>query len=276
MNLTKLTALSILLLFICIWSIETHSMSSGALEVTDSTPGENCTACHQGVANNDSKGAIAVAIAGNPTYYEPGKTYDMSVTINYPTRTRFGFGLNIRKKGNLFEPIGSFTTESNSGVSARGTFVTHELKSIDATNTKTWLFKWTAPETLDTLTFYTAGIAANNDKDATGDITYTTSKTLFPLISTSVKNTEFVYWKSIYPNPTQNEIELQFDAISTNYFEITLLDINGKTQETLLEKTKLLGYQKMQFKFKNEYPKGIYFVRIQSNNCNSYQKIIIL
>lgn len=276
MNLTKLAALSILLLFICVWSFKIHSMSTGALEVTGINPGENCTACHEGVANNDSKGAIAIAIAGNPTYYEPGKTYDMSVTLNYPARTRFGFGLNIRKKGFLFAPIGNLTSESNSGVSARGTFVTHELKSIDATNSKTWLFKWTAPETLDTLTFYTAGIASNNDKDATGDITYTTNKTIFPSLNTSIKNTAFINWKNIYPNPTQNEIEIQFDAISTNYFDISLIDINGKTQETLLEKTQLSGPQQLQFKFQKQYPKGIYFIKIQSDNYNDYKKIIIL
>lgn len=276
MNYTKLVTLSILLLFICVWSFETHSMSGGALEVTGSTPGENCTGCHQGIANTDSKGGIAIAIAGNPTYYEPGKTYDMSVTINYPSRTRFGFGLNIRKKGNVWQPIGSLTAENNSGVSARGTFATHELKSIDAPNSKTWLFKWTAPQTLDTFTFYTSGIAANNDKDATGDITYTTSKTIFPSITTSDKSIKPLLLKGIYPNPTQNEIEVEMEVSSPDFFEISLLDINGNLKETLLPKTLLSGNQQLQFKFINEYPKGIYFLKVFSKNHNSYKKIIIL
>ncbi len=275
MSMKKTITISILLFFISVWSIEIHSMSSGALALTGAPQENNCTGCHPGVANSDSKGAIVITIAGNPTHYTPGQTYDVNVTVNYPGRNRFGFALNVRKKGVLFLPVGELLAESGSGVSANS-YATHESTSIDASNNKTWTFKWTAPQTMDTVVFYAGGIASNNNKQNTGDLTYTSSKTLLPEAKTTVTVVDAINWKSIFPNPVHNDVALQFDVQTKDNYHITLLDLKGELKETLLQQTLPVGQQQLNLTLANEYPAGIYIIRVLSSKYITYKKIIIL
>lgn len=275
MSIKEIISISVFLFFIGIWSLEIHSMSTGALALTGAPQENNCTGCHSGVADSDNKGAIAIAIAGNPTHYIAGQTYNVSVTVNYPGRSRFGFALTVRKKGVMFLPIGNLLAEAGSGVNANS-YATHESTSIDASNTKTWTFKWTAPQTLDTIVFYAGGIASNNDKQNTGDLTYTSSKTLLPSLKTSIDAEQVINWKSIYPNPTQHHITLQLDVQTKNNYQIALLDLKGEVKEVLWQQTLSIGEQQLNLKFANEYPSGIYIIRILASNYNVYKKIIIL
>lgn len=271
----KILIIGVLIFFVCVWSIEIHSMSAGAMALTGAPQESNCTGCHSGVADSDTKGFIAISVAGNPTHYNAGQTYDISVTVNYPGRTRFGFALNVRKKGVIFLPVGELFAEEGSGVRANS-YATHELTSIDANNSKTWTFKWTAPQTMDTVIFYASGIAADNNKSNTGDLTYTSSKTLLPGAKTAVTVINAINWKSVYPNPVRKDVTLQFDVKTKDNYRIALLDLKGELKEILMEQPLLIGEQQLDFKFINQYPAGIYFIQIVSANYNTYKKIIIL
>lgn len=270
----KILIIGVLLFFVCVWSIEIHSMSAGAMPLTGAPQESNCTGCHSGVADSDTKGSIAISVAGNPSHYNAGQTYDISVTVNYPGRTRFGFALNVRKKVVIFLPVGILFAEQGSGVRANS-YATHELTSIDANNSKTWTFKWTAPQTMDTIIFYASGIAADNNKSNTGDLTYTASKTLLPDSKTTLNIIDGVSFKSIFPNPAFEDVTLQFDVKTKDNYRIALLDLKGELKEILMEKPLLVGEQQLNFKFTNQYPAGIYIIQIVSANYNTCKKIII-
>lgn len=275
MSTRKTITIGVLLFVISVWALEIHSMSAGALALTGAPQENNCTGCHPGVADSDSKGAIAISVAGNPTHYNAGQTYDINVTVHYPGKTRFGFALNVRKKGVMFLPVGELLAKEGSGVRANS-YATHESTSIDANNSKTWTFKWTAPQTMDTIVFYASGIASDNNKMNTGDLTYTSSKTLLPGAKTNITSVEAINWTSIFPNPTSKDIFLQFDVEAKDNYHITLLDLKGAVKETLLQQTLPVGPQQLNLTFANQYPAGIYIISISSSAYTTCKKIIIL
>ncbi len=275
MSKKKMLTISILLFFICVWSIQMHSMSAGAMALTGAPQENNCTGCHSGVADSDNKGAITISVAGNPTHYNAGQTYDINVTVHYTGRTRFGFALNVRKKGVLFLPVGELLAAEGSGVRVNS-YATHESTSIDANNSKTWTFKWTAPQTMDTIVFYAGGIASDNNKLNTGDLTYTTSKTLLPGAKTAVTVIDVINWRGVFPNPTRQDITLLFDVQTEDNYQIALLDLKGEVKEILTRQTLSVGEQQLNLKLANQYPTGIYIIQIVSHNYNTYKKIIIL
>lgn len=265
---------AILLFFVALVSFEIYAMSGGGLNFNGAPEENNCTGCHTGVANSDSKGSISINVEGNPTQYITGQTYNVSVTVNYPGRNRFGFAFDVRKKGVAFLPMGSLSAAENSGVGARG-YVTHESNSIDASNTKTWTFKWTAPQTKDTVVFYASGIAANNDKDNIGDQTYTTSKTLLPNLSNSIKESSMIVWKDIFPNPVSDKIALQFNVNRKSNYQIELLDNKGVVKEMLFNAEMEVGEQQLDLSLKGIYAPGVYFVRVLTGNALLIKKIAI-
>lgn len=262
--------------FLCLLSAEIYSYSSGAQEVIGA-PNEtgNCTNCHNGVANSDTKGTINLSVEGNPTQYNPGQTYTINVTINYTGKNRFGFALNARKQGVLYNTKGSFVPETGTGVSFSN-YVTHQPSSINSSNTKTWKIKWTAPSTNDTIVFYASGLASNNNGTTTGDITYTTSKTIFSSGKSAIDENENFEINQLYPNPSNKEININFLVKKSTNYTIELLDTKGAVLEILMDNNLNEGFQHFNYLYKNEYSKGIYFVKISTDKSTTFKRIIIL
>ncbi len=276
---TIITCLS--LGFLCLLSAEIYSYSSGALEVIGA-PNEtgNCTNCHYGAANSDTKGSINLSVEGNPTQYNPGQTYTINVTMNYTGKNRFGFALNARKQGVLFNTKGSFVPESGTGVSFSN-YVTHLASSINSSNTKTWKIKWTAPSTNDTIVFYASGLASNNDGTNSGDITYTASKSFVSSGKSAIEENEIIVSpiievKQLFPNPTNGEININFSIKKAANYTIELLDTKGAVLEILMDNNLNEGLQQFNYQLKNEYSKGIYFVKISTDKSTTLKRIVIL
>ncbi|MBS1796554.1 MAG: hypothetical protein JSS81_22160 [Acidobacteria bacterium] len=138
-------------------------------------PGElTCTDCHSA-----SSGAGQLSITG-PASYTPGQTYSIQVrhTTTDTTRKRWGFEMTALAGGAM---AGSFTnTTGNTRTTTGGgkTYVEHTTAGTfqNQTGGATWTFNWTAPASnVGSVTFYAAGIQANNNGSESGDQTYTKS-----------------------------------------------------------------------------------------------------
>ncbi|HQY66012.1 MAG TPA: hypothetical protein PLD38_01920 [Pyrinomonadaceae bacterium] len=153
----------------------TNASISGPPASRTSAPGEqNCTSCH-----NPGTGAGQFSITA-PASYTPGQTYTIQVRhINADTtRKRWGFELtslaNNAMAGTFANIAATTKIIAGSGRSyieqtTAGTFQ-NQLGGA------TWTFNWTAPTTnVGAVTFYAAGIQANNDGSESGDQTYTTN-----------------------------------------------------------------------------------------------------
>lgn len=164
-----------------------HAAISGPDPGKTGAPGElTCTDCH-----NTTAGSGQFTITA-PASYTPGQTYSIQVrhVTADTTRRRWGFELT-----------------SLAGTTAAGTFVNQNANTrtltangrryIEQTSAGTfqnqqggalWTFNWTAPTTnVGPVTFYAAGLQANNNGSESGDQTYTTNVIVQPAVATPTR-----------------------------------------------------------------------------------------
>jgi hypothetical protein len=167
-----------------------HAFSSGPPGGNTGAPNElTCatTGCHGGTPNT---GGGQFTITGLPARYDPGMTYE--VTISHSTadtsRRRWGFqvtvlNVNNLKVGNLASNSGATSILNGDGPDGNRQYVEHNLTGTfpGQRNSASWTFNWTAPASdVGPVTFYAAGNQANNDNNNSGDQIYTTSLTINP------------------------------------------------------------------------------------------------
>lgn len=158
----------------------TSASISGPPASRTSAPGEqNCTSCH-----NAATGAGQFTITA-PASYTPGQTYQIQVRhVNADsTRKRWGFELTSLANSAMagtFANIGS-TTKIISGSGRSYIEQTSAGTFQNQLGGATWTFNWTAPASnVGPVTFYAAGLQANNDGSESGDQTYTTNTVVQP------------------------------------------------------------------------------------------------
>jgi hypothetical protein len=154
-------------------------------------PGEGtCAACHSGGGTFD--GSLTIAA---PPEYNPGQSYTVTVVLQDPGQSRWGFELIPLRRDPGTQDLtlaGSLTNLSpltliQESLDGRQ-YISHTSNIQDAGEPDgtfagtadgpvSWSFTWTAPAAgSDTVTFYAAGNAANNNGSAGGgDFVYTAS-----------------------------------------------------------------------------------------------------
>lgn len=137
----------------------------------------NCTQCHSTNAVNAGDGAMSVQ--GVPASYMPGQTYRLTVTLEDPGQSRWGFELvaldqSDANAGGLTSVDGNTQTSIDSAgrIFAKqtrpGTFAGTSNGPVS------WDLDWTAPAAgTGTVSFFAAGNAANNNNGNSGDFIYT-------------------------------------------------------------------------------------------------------
>ena len=138
-----------------------------------------CVACHSSYALNSGPGQLQLTAPGT---YTPGQTYNLDVQISDPAMIRWGFELSVvnnavEQAGTLVVTQHTYTTLSdNSGTQPDFLSQTDAGTFNGTPSGTTWQYQWTAPST-DTgpVTFYAAGVAANDNNNRYWDYVYSTS-----------------------------------------------------------------------------------------------------
>jgi hypothetical protein len=103
----------------------------------------------------------------------------------------------------------------------------------------------------------------------------TTSTTPTPTLDVSVIESQVENSISIYPNPTNESINLSFELKNNSSVKIELIDLVGK-KLYILETEKQFNAQKHQISYPlKEISDGAYFIKIQINNTIINRKILI-
>lgn len=152
--------------------------------------------CHSG-ALNTGDGVLEILIDGlkEDGTYEAGATYTVTVkeTPGTRARSRWGFQLtaltadglragtleNISEEVEEGEEENSFTRILNdSGPTGERQYIQHDTDGTfrDQTQGAMWMFRWKADQNVGPITFYVAGLMANNNGRSTGDEVYTLSR----------------------------------------------------------------------------------------------------
>lgn len=162
-------------------AIETSASAGGAPTGRTGAPGEStCTSCHNQTPLTGQFSVLA------PPSYVPGQTYSIEVRNTTADNTRFSWGFSItaltgaNANAGTFANVNAFTRLRSGG---GRNYVTQTEAGIFSGQTggSVWTFNWTAPATdVGPVTFYAAGLHANDDGGTDGDQTYTTTAVTQP------------------------------------------------------------------------------------------------
>jgi hypothetical protein len=164
--------------------------SSGAPASHTGAPDENTCAtigCHDDNALNTPGAAVTLEMGGINQYI-PGKTYPIKIRIADNNGKRFGFQIVALFNANNMG-AGKFKLEdmqrtqfvNNLNTLMDRQYVTYSFQGTDPvmTGVGEWTVNWKAPSSnAGPVTFYVAGVSANDDETDKGDFVLTSSLTL--------------------------------------------------------------------------------------------------
>ncbi|MCB2199473.1 choice-of-anchor D domain-containing protein [bacterium] len=136
----------------------------------------NCTVCHSSFGVNSGDGSLTIS---EILEYEPGETYDLTVSLTDDGQSRWGFQAIPKDGSNA--TAGALVISDGTNTQANGDYINHTSTGTNAGSTtgNSWDFQWTAPAAgTGDVTFYVAGNAANNNFSTSGDYIYTISMTI--------------------------------------------------------------------------------------------------
>ncbi len=109
------------------------------------------------------KGSPALSLAGAPVKIEPGKVYELTLTLKHAGMKVAGFLVSAAG--------GTFT--GGEGVEVQGAAARSTLEKAKQGDVATWRFSWRAPEeVLREAAFYVSANAGNDDQSPFGDTIY--------------------------------------------------------------------------------------------------------
>jgi len=172
-------------LIIVISANENGPLAFNSLLYVTGAPGDQgtCANCHTSVPNNQQS-SINIDFNNGLLAYQPGQTYNVSVTVTGSTINKYGFQMTSLKnstntKSGKFIP--SLGTDTFYIQLAGSPGVFRRYIEQNTAGTGAWNIQWTAPTSnVGPITFYAAGNAAQFPTGATGDKPCTGSLIIHP------------------------------------------------------------------------------------------------
>src|SRR5690349_22876987 len=134
------------------------SHTSGAPAMCTGSPGDGgatCKNCHAGPTPTTQAGMITsnIPAAG----YSPGQTYTITATVSRNGHTKFGFEISPQSPTGTLLGTLIVTNSTEMQLVGSGKYITHKSAGVTGTNSRTWVFNWTAPAAgTGNVTFYGA------------------------------------------------------------------------------------------------------------------------
>lgn len=245
------------------------------------SPGEStCTGCH-----TPGSAVATTSISGSPAFtgnqYVPGQTYSINITVSSPTLAAFGFGCEVldgttagATNAGVMSGI-SVSSFSQIKVSGTRNNAVHITTALGLGGSKTFKFLWVAPSSGPAV-IYAAGVAANNNgNDGAGDAVGTASLVLSAGPVGVLNLEKNVATLNAYPNPSEDNLTLQYSLINEGNVKATLYNLQGKEVCVLFNSHQNAGSHTKTVIYPNEVSKGVYLVKLFSNGTELVQKMII-
>jgi len=214
--------------------------------------GQTCASCHTGAAVTTTTGVIFSDIPASG--YIGGTTYNFTVTMS--GASAYGFEMTPQT---ATSNVGLGTWIAGTGSSVSTKYIKQSTKKTGTS--ATWTFKWTAPATAPTVTFYGAFNYANNNNSDLGDVIKKSSVTYFAS-TTGIQdnNTISKNMISVFPNPTTEILNI----ISTDLFEKgEIYSIDGKLVKTISEQELVSKTISV-----SDFNAGLYYVQMSVDGKN--------
>jgi len=227
--------------------------------------GKNCTACHSGSSAEAKTNIISSDIPGGG--YVPGSTYTITVTLNSPGTSRFGFQLSPQNNaGDMLGTWGGNTMETQV---ISGKYATHKMVGTNGTDIKVWTLQWTAPASgTGDVTFYGAFNISNGNNTTTGDKIWTSTMAVSEQGANALKQAGVLVMKAYVSG---SDLAIEWNELSVKPAKVTLMDMHGKS-------ISVWNVADRESNFRNQLPAlsaGIYVVHVDAAGEHGSQKVLI-
>jgi hypothetical protein len=245
------------------------------------SPGEsNCTSCHNSFPLNSGTGSVYMTSNIVNSQYALGQTYTINVVVKQVGLGLFGFGTEIlngvNNAGTLVITNAAKTqikTRTVGGIVRNN--VVHQLDGGLAADSAVFTFDWTAPATnIGNITIYYAGICADADGSESGDYVHVDSLNLTPL-NTGINEISNNLSLSVYPNPVTDVLNMKYHLAKQSAVKAELISTDGKVSHLLFNETELSGNISKSVNLPVGLSKGLYVLRINSEQGTVVRKILI-
>jgi len=248
------------------------------------SPGElNCADCHNTYGNsNTGPGSIYVTSSMNNWQYVPGQTYTVNVIVKQSGKPLFGVGFEALTSTNANAGSLVITNTAKTQIKSktingvtRNNVVHQQNGGLQADST-VFTFDWVAPVTnIGNITFYFAGIAANNNGSEDNDYVYHDTKVVSPANTTSViENRNTVGSFKSYINE-EGRIAIEFYSTKVDQPRINILDMKGRLISSELIGICPSGEVKSSIGIPSDLKSGNYIISILSSEQKLSSKILI-
>jgi hypothetical protein len=261
--------------FVLIWIIalpvqDAHSNTSGSSSGKTGSPGDgqNCTQCHAGTPTTQT-GLIAVNVPGNG--YVPGATYQVTATVTFQGRTKFGFQVSPQNASG--QQMGTLTATNGAETQTQvsGKYITHRTAGTSGpSGTRIWTFDWTAPGPgSGPATLYGAFNCTNSMSNSSGDVVYLSSTTVQEDLSAQIAEDNFIPELTIFPVPASEFVEFRAPNAASDMYSIDVYNISGAMVQTVATQT-LQGFRLNV----SELPAGMYIVKVYTRQGFTVRRIL--
>jgi hypothetical protein len=242
-----------------------------------------CDDCHSTFGNsNTGPGTIYVTSSMSNWQYVPGQTYTMNVVVKHTGKPLFGVGFEAltstnTNAGSLVITNAAKTqikTKTINGVTRNN--VVHQMNGGLQSDSMVFTFNWVAPESnIGNITFYFAGIAANNDGSEDNDYVYNSSKVVSPASTTAIiENVNSLKSFKAFVN-NEGQIAIEFYSSQIDQPRINLFDMKGRLISSEMIGVCQAGEVKSSIAVPADLKSGNYVVAILSNDQKLSSRIFI-
>lgn len=240
--------------------------------------------CHPSPANIPTSNNVAILIGtglipsdtlDDNFLYTANTVYNISFMINSFTG-RYGFQMSSLDANDMqagrFNVLNAATTVLQ--FRKIGTDSFFYMGHLNASSTKTWTYKWTAPPcSTGPVTFYYAYNTADGNDTSDNDVIY--AKTI--TIQCGGVGIESIDGKlsslNIFPNPVSENFRISFNALQPEKISAVLYSLDGKTEKELMNEIVSDGHCSRAFSV-DELPAGVYLLQLKAGNASVTKKIL--
>lgn len=258
----------------------TNSAPAPAGYAGDPISNETCAkaGCHVTTVRNGNS-VITIQIGTSPSILSPlsssftpaaSTVYWINISLT-GTAQKYGFSVSALNSSN--QQAGSFAITNANGTSKSVANGIEYVSQNNASATKSWLFKWTSPATINgPITFYATAVLGSGDGTANSDEVYKTAASINGT-SSAIHDLPSLTNLTVYPNPANENITLSYNLLSSEHVTAQIMNNEGKVVKTLVDENLNMGT------IENTYniaalAAGKYYVHINAAGKSSVKPLV--
>jgi hypothetical protein len=240
------------------------------------SPSGTCSGCHSGGSTTPS-----VTISANPAFgvgdtYVPGQTY--TITYQVTGYSKFGFDLEMND-GNTASSMtaGTLSAVSNTRYTAKpyNRYPANITHNSPVSSSSSAVFQWVAPSTPTTVYLFSNALGVNGTGGTGGDKETFKNMVLTPEGTNGISNIEIQSIKGVYPNPSSDNITVEYQISKKGNLKMEILSLNGQLVRVVSNETVSVGIYSKTINIA-QLEKGSYFIKLTSENDDSQIKRFVV